>query len=429
MCLYARAQEDIEWTPAASGQLTQQAQGGLEVGDTIPDELWDTPLSLWSVTDNKTKTVTLNDYRGKVIVLDFWNTHCTTCIYNMPKMLDLEESSPDKIRVLPVTKEGDTTLAKFFERINSLARYKPLVGLPVFSLVDDEVLYNTFPPQSLPHLVVLNPDGQVAAITQSQFLDIPTLNAIYEREHGVYIPLTRKRLESPLLELSSEYILTNRLEGKLYYSTLTGYIDGIEHQMSLSVNEEKGVIWHYISNTTVDKLYASALSSPLPIDPKRRILELNKPSNYGLNEKRHHELGFMKENYYTYEVVAPSSVGVERVKKRMKADLDFMLGLHGRIEQRPVKCWVIRIKQGAEMTEGDGRSPRSLVYAMNIDLAVPIVINETGYGHERKTPMEMPLPEGQTLAEYNALLDPIGLELVEETRMLDMFVLTENHEK
>ena len=424
MCLYARAQEDIEWTPAASGQSTQQAHGGLEVGDTIPDELWDTPLSLWSVTDNKTKTVTLNDYRGKVIVLDFWSTHCTLCVYNMPRMLGLEEASPDKIQVLPVTKEDDTIVSNFF----ASTKYEPLIGLPVSSLVSDQVMYETFPSTSLPNLVVLDPNGRVAAITEAEYLDVPTLTAVFNDDPDVYIPRKRRRLEVPVLELSGQYAETNRLQGPLYYSTLSGYIDGIGHDMYWSVNHSAKSIRYYVGNTTVVKLYTAALSSPLPLKPKRRILEVKDPAAYVFDFDNYYNLDWRRANYYTYEILMPDNLSREKVRRKMRSDLDFMLGVQGRIEPRPVVCWVLRTKEGMQLTEGNGVALGGLVYAMNNDLALPFIINESGYDRE-KTTIETVLPQRQTLPEYNALLAPIGMELVEETRMLDMFVLTENHEK
>src|SRR5690606_38182465 len=269
-------------------------------------------------------------------------THCTTCIYNMPKMLGLETSSPDMIRVLPVTREDVSIVSNFFEK----TKYEPLIVLPVSSLIANQVLFETFPSSSLPHLVVLDPNGRVAAITQAIFLDVPTLTAVYKGDESVYIPRTRKELRSPVLELSDQYGATNRLHGPLYYSTLSGYIDGVGHDMYWSVNDTTKSTRYYVSNTTVVKLYTAALSSPLPIDPKRRVLEVDDPSGYIFDVDNYYDLHFRRQNFYTYEIIAPDNLSEEQVKQKMRSDLDFMLGLHGRIEQRPVACWVLRIKDG-----------------------------------------------------------------------------------
>src|SRR5690606_19683315 len=58
-------------------------------GNPIPDVLWNMPLTIWNAADDRTETITLGDYRGKVIILDFWATWCKSCIVNMPRMFDL----------------------------------------------------------------------------------------------------------------------------------------------------------------------------------------------------------------------------------------------------------------------------------------------------------------------------------------------------
>src|SRR5690606_1103827 len=73
--------------PVEKAEITEPMQ----MGNLIPDELWDTPLTLWNAANDRTETITLNDYRGKVIILDFWATWCKSCIANMPRMHQLQD--------------------------------------------------------------------------------------------------------------------------------------------------------------------------------------------------------------------------------------------------------------------------------------------------------------------------------------------------
>jgi peroxiredoxin len=62
------------------------------IGSTAPD---------FTVKDAD-KTVSLHDYRGKIVLLNFWAAHCGPCIEEMPSLVQLQRSMGPKIVVLGV---------------------------------------------------------------------------------------------------------------------------------------------------------------------------------------------------------------------------------------------------------------------------------------------------------------------------------------
>jgi peroxiredoxin len=60
----------------------KQTMNLLDVGAAAPD---------WQLTDAQGKTHSLSEYRGKVVVLDFWATWCLPCSVVMPRMQKLHE--------------------------------------------------------------------------------------------------------------------------------------------------------------------------------------------------------------------------------------------------------------------------------------------------------------------------------------------------
>ena len=84
----ARAQSAKERTDAGLQNVKT-----LQIGDTIPEELWYMPLEIFNHPDGK-DTIILNDYRDKkLIILDFWASYCSPCIKSISKIDSLLEDS------------------------------------------------------------------------------------------------------------------------------------------------------------------------------------------------------------------------------------------------------------------------------------------------------------------------------------------------
>jgi len=85
-CQIAVAQGPIIMAPAPKSAPKQEMKL-LPVGDTAPD---------WQLTDSEGKTHSLAEYRGKVVVMDFWATWCGPCKEVMPRMQKLYEKFKDQ---------------------------------------------------------------------------------------------------------------------------------------------------------------------------------------------------------------------------------------------------------------------------------------------------------------------------------------------
>jgi thiol-disulfide isomerase/thioredoxin len=108
--------------PLDLGTLTiekiEQPKPLLQVGQTTPDfEL----AQIFATTDTEAKKdakLRLSDYKGKIIVLDFWATWCVPCLQKMPELRKLHESLKGNPRVVMIgisfdNKEAAESLGKF----------------------------------------------------------------------------------------------------------------------------------------------------------------------------------------------------------------------------------------------------------------------------------------------------------------------------
>ncbi len=72
------------WSEAAAGQAAVatpvQERGGVRIGAPAPN---------FQLYDLRGRLVTLSDYRGRVVLLNFWATWCGPCRVEMPAMEDL----------------------------------------------------------------------------------------------------------------------------------------------------------------------------------------------------------------------------------------------------------------------------------------------------------------------------------------------------
>jgi peroxiredoxin len=72
------------------------------------------PAPDWNLTDLDGKTHALKQYRGKVVVLDFWYRGCPWCIRAMPQVNQLAQDFKDQgVQVLGMNVDKDTADARF----------------------------------------------------------------------------------------------------------------------------------------------------------------------------------------------------------------------------------------------------------------------------------------------------------------------------
>ena len=71
------------------GQETKQA-GGITIGQQVPDVLIKTILN-YNTTDGPATSAKVSDFRGKLLIIDFWATWCTSCIYKFPELDQLQD--------------------------------------------------------------------------------------------------------------------------------------------------------------------------------------------------------------------------------------------------------------------------------------------------------------------------------------------------
>lgn len=101
----------------------------------------------------------LNDYRGKVIIVDFWATWCPACVANLPGLEKIYQLNKEKGLVfLAVSLDQDLSALKRFidkRKVSEKGKDLPTVLTKGFQTA------NLYGVSTLPHLVLIDQKGVI----------------------------------------------------------------------------------------------------------------------------------------------------------------------------------------------------------------------------------------------------------------------------
>lgn len=106
----------------------------------------------FSLPDLQDKTRSLQDYRGKIVLVNFWASWCPPCIYEMPELQRLKEHFSDRPFEILVINVGEKKYKvwKFIKLIN--------FDLPVL-LDSSSETFNQWGVKTLPTSFLIDTDG------------------------------------------------------------------------------------------------------------------------------------------------------------------------------------------------------------------------------------------------------------------------------
>ncbi len=99
--------------------------------------------------------VTLSEFRGKTVIIDFWATWCPPCLFQVPELNKLQAAhrEADDLVVIGVAVdvEGEPVVRPWAQE----------QGIEYIVAIGDEKLATRFGAMGFPTLVVVTPDGNV----------------------------------------------------------------------------------------------------------------------------------------------------------------------------------------------------------------------------------------------------------------------------
>lgn len=133
----------------------------ISVGEKLPDEFWHQKHLFYENGDTVRKD--LSEYKGKLLVLDFWATWCAICLGEMKDKQELFARYPEASLLLvnpAITQDSYDTILGKQEKISNLSREGR-----VQSVIVDSYLRGLFPTLGYPSYVWIGPSGNLIALT------------------------------------------------------------------------------------------------------------------------------------------------------------------------------------------------------------------------------------------------------------------------
>jgi peroxiredoxin len=120
----------------------------------------DSPAPDFSLSDLSGRLTSLEQHRGRVVLLDFWATWCPPCRMSIPELIEVQEKFTEKgLVILGISMDDPQMISD-----DHLRTFKKQVGInyPILR-VNEKVLKDYFLDEriSIPTMFVIDPKGKI----------------------------------------------------------------------------------------------------------------------------------------------------------------------------------------------------------------------------------------------------------------------------
>ncbi len=397
-------------------------------GDKMPD----LPIGKMVNAAKAKKPSRISDFNNKLLILDFMDTRCGSCIEALPRLDTLQQQFGDKISIYPVTWEKQAYLQKWLETNTWYKKHH--ITFPW--IAEDTLLSAYFKHKVVSHIAWIY-QGEVKAITEKEYITAKNIQTILDGKKVTWAVKNDDYyfdIKQPVFTLlnSDAY---NKESGFFNYSGLTGYRQGIDNSYLGGITYDSSLNRTYFYNLSIADAYSILwyqLLRPKSINfnqPGRMILEVKNPSDYRYDPKMGYADAWNQEHEFCYEMLSTRHMDKKEWLHKIVEDLNLRLGLNGRMEKRLVKCLVLVQAPGGAHPDttqrpvGSMKMPVSTIPLMCLDIRriYPPAFDETNYKGFVYINSSF-----NDLEDLRKQLRANGFDLIEAERETEVLVITEN---
>lgn len=384
----------------------------LQIGDEIPDELWNLPLQVVNHPEGK-ETITLSEYKDKLIILDFWATWCGSCITALKKIHHIQKIFPDDVAVVAVTTQDHRQISAFDAKTD----FWDEVAIP--SIVQDSILKNHFLHKILSHVVWISREGLVSKSSGSNQITEENINDAIRGD------FTRIEAKNDILDFDRSVPLfidapTSQDADFNFRSLISGYLEGAPSVSGIS--DFGGLTRKYKVNSSIMNLYLFSIPTLVEYFPARIKWKVRDRDRFFYSNEGADQEKWNRQHLYCFDVIYDKK-RTGQLEEKMKSDLDFVLGLRSQFKEVELSCLIFKRIDGAHVPIKQGDVQVSKVLRrLEYELSTP-VLNESDIECLCQDIAEH--IRGDDLERINQELKNFGLILDRDIRVVRAFVIEE----
>ena len=410
------------------------------MGDKLPQ------ISFGEFMEDSIRPFSISDLKGKLVILDFWDINCSSCILLMPRLDSLQKEFGEKIEIILVTQNNKKEVEKLFSHSK--------IKMPSLKMIIKDTLLNEFFPHvTVPHQVWIDTEGKVKFITDAYNATKENISKVLEgKEINLHF---RNEIEGFDILKSLLFQKNQGIKYHLkYYAFLMSRLDEFAGSFALiaRIDSSEKTVTTEIANFSILTLFKYAFGNLIPdgladiytneLMDNRIILNVKDPNLlYPPSDDNKKDAWFSK-NYFCYESVMP----LDKSKNKflgMQNDLNKYFPYVERVETRKVRCLILKRISENDLIQTKGKKEegtnindhlkirnqplkssllKSLTYA-NSSLTTPI-LDETNYRGNIDIDINAKLTD---ILHVRKKLQKFGLDLVEGDREIKMLVISDKN--
>lgn len=415
--------------------LKSQNSTELTIGDKLPF------IEIMNTVNYPKASIKFSDFKGKIVIIDFWGTYCGPCLATLFKLDSLQKKYNDKLQVITVTQFD--TKEKVTNTINRYAKGRTM-QLPV--VVSDTQLVKYFPHQLVSHLVWIDENGIVKAITGGEYATEENLLSIISGQKNNW-PIKKDIIgydnSKPFLDFAQKEIVQPSF---IYSSAFTGAMNNVSPPNGRSEDTVKKTATITFYNLSLLYFCKMAMDYPTGGKIKNPILVVRDSTRY-LKKDNQYYSEWARKNLYCYSITLPITVSQKELQQIIKEDILRwlnILGIYVKKEERLVECLsLVRIIKDDKLLTSNQKDYKyeldeianrkhlqyssivNLVEYLNAIDGLPRVIDDTGIAKDMKIDMQFKNNSFSDIQSLKKELSRYGLDIILYEKKDEVYVIIE----